>query len=69
MKRYKVIVNTQRFTYNFEIELEEKSETYYYTDNTSMIFKLVNGRTLIVPRLDTCVEITPLIPETTWKEK
>lgn len=68
MKRYKVNVHVKGINYQFEIEIEE-GYSYYNTDNTSMVFKAVDGRVIIVPRLDACVELTPLIPETIWKEK
>lgn len=69
MKRYKVVVHAKGHNYQFEIEVPENSNTHYNTDNSSMEFKAVDGRIIIVPRLEACVEMTPLIPETIWKEK
>lgn len=69
MRRYKVLLHAKGYSFQFEMEVAEGSKKYYEIDNTSMEFQTVNGDIIIVPRLDACVEMRLLVPETTWKEK
>jgi hypothetical protein len=69
MKRYKVNLYAKGFSYQFEVDVPEGNNRLYNTDNTSMEFIAVDGRIIIVPRLEACIEMTPLVSETIWKEK